>query len=95
MNIINLNSENLIVDWLSFNLEGLMDPIIIANRLSKHFTPHVLIENVPTVGFHNLKKNIKFLSVNLRGLKVTRLELRLFSLVKMRLIVISLSKLKN
>jgi hypothetical protein len=59
MNVINLNSENLIVDWLSFNLEGLMDPIIIANRLSKHFTPHVLIDNVPTIGFHNLKKKYK------------------------------------
>lgn len=32
MNVPNLNSENLVVDWLSFNLEGLMDPIIIANR---------------------------------------------------------------
>ena len=59
MNIINLNSENLKVDWLSFNLEGLMDSIIIANRLSKHFTPHVLIDNVPTIGFHNLKKKYK------------------------------------
>ena len=80
MNIINLNSENLKVDWLSFNLEGFMDSIIIANRLSKHFTPHVLIDNVPTIGFHNLKKNIKFLSVNIRDLEVTGLELILFSL---------------
>lgn len=59
MNILNLNSENLVVDWLSFNLEGLMDPIIIANRLSKHFTPHVLIDNVPAIGFHGVKKKYK------------------------------------
>ena len=59
MNIPNLNSENLVVDWLSFNLEGLMDPIIIANRLAKYFTPHVLIDNVPTIGFHGLKKKYK------------------------------------
>jgi hypothetical protein len=59
MNVINLNSENLVVDWLSFNLEGLVDPGIIANRLSKHFTPHVLIDDVPTIGFHGLKKKYK------------------------------------
>jgi len=33
MNVINLNSENLVVDWISFNLEGLMDPRTIADRL--------------------------------------------------------------
>jgi hypothetical protein len=59
MNVTNLNSENLVVDWLSFNLEGLMDPGIIANRLSKHFTPHVLIDDVPTIEFHALKKKYK------------------------------------
>jgi len=59
MNVTNLNSENLVVDWLSFNLEGLMDPGIITNRLSKHFTPHVLIDDVPTIEFHGLKKKYK------------------------------------
>ena len=59
MNVINLNSENLVVDWLSFNLEGLIDPGIIGHRLSKHFTPHVLIDDVPTIGFHGLKKKYK------------------------------------
>ena len=47
MNVTDLNSENLVVDWLSFKLEGLMDPIIIVNYLTKYFTPHVLIDNVP------------------------------------------------
>jgi hypothetical protein len=54
-----LNSENLVVDWISFNIQGLTDPQIIANRLSKHFIPHVLIDDVPTIGFHGLKKKYK------------------------------------
>jgi hypothetical protein len=36
-----------------------MDPRIIADRLSKHFTPHVIIDDVPTIGFHGLKKKYK------------------------------------
>jgi hypothetical protein len=59
MNVTNLNSENLVVDSFSFNLEGLMDPIIITNRLAKHFISHVLIDNVPMIGFHGLKKKYK------------------------------------
>jgi len=59
MNVISLNSENLVVDWISFNLEGLMDPRTIADRLSKHFTPHVRIDDVPMIGFHGLKKKYK------------------------------------
>lgn len=94
-NNFSFNSENLLVDWISFNLEGLMDPRIIARRLLTYFTPHVLIDDVPSIGFHNLKKSIRFLSVNIRDLKVTGLVLRLFSLEKMRLISISLSKFKG
>jgi len=59
MNVRTLDSENLVVDWLSFNLEGLMDPRIIARRLSKHFTPHVLMDDVPSIGFHGFKKKYK------------------------------------
>ena len=36
-----------------------MDPKIIARRLSKHFTPHVLMDDVPSIGFHGLKKKYK------------------------------------
>ena len=95
MSVINLDSENLQLDWISFNLEGLIDPKIIAGRLLKYFTPHVLIDDVPSIGFRGLKTSIRFLSVNIRDLKVTGLVLRLFSLEKMRLISISLSKLKG
>jgi hypothetical protein len=44
MNVINFDSKNLKVDWISFNLEGLMDPTILAHRLLKYFTPHVMIK---------------------------------------------------
>ena len=36
-----------------------MDPRIIAGRLSKYFTPHILIDDVPITGFHGLKKKYK------------------------------------
>jgi hypothetical protein len=64
------DSEGLVVDWISFNLEGLIDTEMLAYRLSKHFTPHVLMDH----------------AVNIQDLKVTGSELRLFSLEKMRLI---------
>jgi hypothetical protein len=58
-NKLTFESENLVVDYISFNLQGLTDPRIIAARLSKHFTPHVIIDDVPTIGFHGLKKKYK------------------------------------
>ena len=83
------------MDWLSFNLEGLINPEIIAHRLSKYFTPHFIVDDKPYIRFHGLKKNIKFLSVAIANLTITGLGLRLFSLEKMRLIFISLSKLRS
>ena len=93
--IINFKSENLVVDWISFNIQGLPDRVIIASGLSKHFTPHVLIDGEPNMSYHGFKKSIKFLSGNIEDLKVTGSGLRLFSLVKMPLIVITLSKLRK
>lgn len=49
----------MVVDWVSFNLEGLLDPKIIAGRLSKYFTPHVRIDDVPKIGFHGFRKKYK------------------------------------
>ena len=57
-NKLTFESENLEVDYVTFNLEGLMNPRIIAGHLSKYFTPHVLIDDVPSIGFHSLKKKI-------------------------------------
>ena len=59
MSVITLDSENLELDWISFNLEGFRSPEMLGHRLSKHFTPHVLIDDVPTIGFHGLKKKSK------------------------------------
>lgn len=56
---ISFESEDLIVDWVSFNLEGLVDPRIIAGRLSKYFTPHILIDGVPEIAFHGFRKKYK------------------------------------
>ena len=82
MKLLTFDSHHLDVDWISFNIQGLTDPKTIASNLSKYITPHILMDDVPSIGFHGLKKSIRFLSVNIRDLKVTRLELRLFSLVK-------------
>ena len=59
MTIIDFDSENLVVDWISLNIEGLMDPRIIAGRLLKYFTPHILIDDVPSIGYHGFKKKYK------------------------------------
>ena len=53
------------------------------------------MDDVPNIGFHGLKKSIRFLSFNILDPKVTGLELRLFSLIKMWPISISLLKLKS
>ena len=58
-NKLSFESESLIVDWIAFNLEGLIDPRIIAGRLSKYFTPHVLIDDELRIGFHGFRKKYK------------------------------------
>ena len=58
-NKLSFQSENLGVDSISFNLESFINPEIIAHRLSKHFPPHVLINDEPKIGFHGLKKKYK------------------------------------
>ena len=50
-NKLNFEAEKLVVDYISFNISGFRDPEIIARGLSKHFTPHVLIDDVPSLRF--------------------------------------------
>nr|ULD16000.1 hypothetical protein [Cylindrotheca closterium] len=59
MSMINFNSENLKIDWISFNLKGLVNPRKIADRLSNYFTPHVTIDNKPETEFQGLQKSYK------------------------------------
>jgi len=58
-NKLSFESENLVADYISFNLECLIDPEIITHSLSKHFTPHVTIDDVPKIAYHGLKKKHK------------------------------------
>ena len=59
MTKISFNSENLKVDWISFNLKGLPSIRKVADRLSNYFTAHVLIDGKPEIGFHDLRKKYK------------------------------------
>jgi len=48
-----------VVNWVSFNFEGLVDSRVIADRLSKYFIPHVLINGVPGIRSHGFRKKYK------------------------------------
>ena len=67
MKLLTFDSQHLNVGWISFNIQGLTDPKKIASNLSKYFTPQMYL----VLGFMVLKKGIRFLSVNIRDLKVT------------------------
>ena len=56
---LTFESKSLVVDWIGFNIQGLPDPETIASGLSKHFTPHVLIDGEPKRSYHGLKKKYK------------------------------------
>ena len=59
MKLFTFDSQDLDVDWISFNIQGLTDSKTIALNLSKYFTPHVSMDDVPSIGFHGLKKRYK------------------------------------
>ena len=46
-NKLSFKSENLRVDWISFNIQGSVDPKPIAVGLTKYFTPQVQIDDIP------------------------------------------------
>ena len=48
-----------IVDWISFNIDGLPNVRVIAEGLSAYFTPHIVIDGKPDTGFHNFKNPYK------------------------------------
>jgi hypothetical protein len=58
MTCINFDSENLVVDRISFNIQGLTSKTgikRIARRLSSHFTPLVIINNEFGIGYSGLR----------------------------------------
>ena len=92
MSVTNFDSE--ILDWISFNLEGLLGPRIISGRLSNYFIPHVLIDDKPGIGLMASETGKKFLFFNIRDRRITELGIKLFFLVKMLITFINFSKLK-
>ena len=59
MKLLTFDSQRLDVDWISLNIQGLTDPKTIASNLSKYFTPHILMDDIPSIGFHGFKKKYK------------------------------------
>jgi len=55
-------SENLVVDWLSFNIQGLTGEANlrrIADHLSRYFTPSILMSNGSKMGYVGLRKKYR------------------------------------
>ena len=59
MKFLTFSSLPLDVDWLSFNIQSFTEPKTIASNLSEYFVPHVIIDDIPSVGFHGFKKRYK------------------------------------
>ena len=54
-----LKWENLELDWISFNIQGLPDPLKIGSNLSRYFWPDILIDEEKKISFHGLNKKYK------------------------------------
>lgn len=54
-----LKWENLELDWISLNIQGLPDPLKIGSNLSRYFWPDILINGGEKIGFHGLNKKYK------------------------------------
>lgn len=46
MKLLSFDSQNLVVDWVSLNIQGFTDAQTIDSNLSKHFTPHILFREL-------------------------------------------------
>ena len=53
---LNFNSENLMVDWISFNIEGLIDSTRIANLLFFRFNASITMEDQSELQFYDRRK---------------------------------------
>ena len=56
MTLFDFESQNLVVDWISINIQDLPDPNLVASGLSNYFNPHVLINGKPELAYHDSKK---------------------------------------
>ena len=59
MTLFDFESQNLVVDWISINIQDLTDPKLVASGLSNYFNPHVLINGKPELSYHDSKKKYK------------------------------------
>jgi hypothetical protein len=57
MGIPNFDSENLVVDWISFNIQGLTDPQIIARRLFSRFNSFITVDDQHRIRFSDPRNN--------------------------------------
>ena len=58
MTNINFDSENLVMDWISFNIQGLTgetDIKRIARHLSSRFTPLIIMNDESRIGYSGLR----------------------------------------
>ena len=55
-NKLSFESEDLVIDWISFNIQGLPDANNLGLGLTKYFTPRVFIDDVLTIKFSGYKK---------------------------------------
>lgn len=58
---INFNSEDLVVDWMSFNLAGLTDLKLLAQRLLPYFNVSVVTENQSQIYFSDCQNSYNVL----------------------------------
>ena len=61
MTNISFNSEDLVVDWISFNLAGLTDITLLTHRLLPYFNVSVVTENQSQIHFSNCRNSYNVL----------------------------------
>lgn len=62
MKLLNFQSENLVVDWVSFNIQGLTGEANlrrIAGHLSRYFTPSILMSNGSKIRYYGFRKKYR------------------------------------
>ena len=52
-NKLNFTSENLVVDWISFNIQGLRDPKKIGDRLFSYFNVSITMDDQSKIKFYD------------------------------------------
>ena len=77
MNLPNFDSESIEIDWLSFNVVGLHDPVTIVSNLSKYFKPYKTKIDIQHRGYSSaVERNLAKVDVA-RSNRVTHCPYRL------------------